>query len=457
MKLKMLMKGKKIAIIGFGKEGVSAANFLGVANQIIIYDDKPRSAIDPTFFKKIKIKNVGFYFDGSLPDLSFDYVIRSPGVRLDHSLIQKLTSQGSILTSPTKIFFDACPGKIIGVTGTKGKGTTATLIYQMLKTKYKSVFLAGNIGTPALDILPKVTKDSLVVLELSSFQLIDLARSPYIAVVLMTTSEHLDWHEDTQDYRQAKESIVKFQSPTDFAVINYDFEASKNFAQKTKARVYFVSTKTKTNGVYTINGSVISKIAGHEEVCQTKDVILPGRHNLQNVIAAVSVAKILQVRNQNIVKILKTFKGLPHRLQLVDKIDNVKFYNDSFSTTPETTIAAAEAFKSPKILILGGSSKKSDFSKLSQKINSDQTIKALILVGQEARRIRQSISQAGGFGGKIIEGCQNMSQIVRQAKKLAQSGDVVILSPACASFDMFKNYQDRGKQFIRQVKKLNPI
>lgn len=451
------IKNKNVTIIGFGKEGVSAANFLGVANQIIIYDDKPRSAIDPSLFKKIKIKNAKFYFDGSRPDLSFDYVIRSPGVRLDHSLIQKLTSQGSILTSPTKIFFDACPAKIIGVTGTKGKGTTATLIYKMLKTQYRDVYLAGNIGTPTLDVLPKLKPTSLVVLELSSFQLADLTKSPHVAVVLMITSEHLDWHEDTQDYRQAKESIVKFQSPSDFAVINADFAASKNFVQKTKAQVYFVSTKTKTNGVYTSNGYVISKIAGHEEVCQTKDVILPGRHNLQNVVAAVSVAKILQVRNQNIVKILKTFKGLPHRLQLVDKIDNVKFYNDSFSTTPETTIAAIEAFPRPKILILGGSSKKSHFSKLSQKIAHDQTIKALILVGAEARRIKKVLSQQEGFGGKIIEGCQNMSQIVRQARKLAKSGDVVILSPACASFDMFKNYQDRGEQFIRQVKKLNPI
>lgn len=450
------MKDKKIAVIGFGKEGVSAANFLGVGNQIIIYDDKPRSAIDPTLFKKIKIKNVDFYFNGLLPSLGFDYVIRSPGVRLDHLLIQKLTLQGSILTSPTKIFFDACSAKIIGVTGTKGKGTTATLIYEMLKTQYRDVHLAGNIGIPTLDILPKLKPTSLVVLELSSFQLADLTKSPHIAVVLMITSEHLDWHKNSRQYQKAKESIVKFQAPSDFAVINSDFKTSKDFAQKTKARVYFVSTRKKTNGSYVINNQIHSEVIKHELIAAINDVLLPGAHNLQNIVAAITVAKILQVPNPNIVKVLKTFKGLPYRLQLIAKINNVKFYSDSFSTTPETTIAAIEAFKDPKILILGGSSKNSDFAKLGQKIAGDQTIKALILIGQEARRIKQSISQAGGFGGKIIEWCQDMPQIVNQAARLAKSGDVVILSPACASFDMFKNYQDRGEQFAHQVRKLSP-
>lgn len=449
------IKDKKIAIIGFGKEGVSTVNYLDDDNQITVYDDKPKNQIDPAFFKKLNVSNVSFYFAGKSPsDLKFDYIIRSPGVRPDHPLIKTLIDNGAILTSATKIFFDLCPAKIIGVTGTKGKGTTSTLIYQMLKTKYKSVFLAGNIGTPAFDILPKVTKDSLVVLELSSFQLIDLTRSPHITVVLMITSEHLNWHLNLKEYTQAKESIVKFQNKNDFAVINTDFEISKSFSTKTKAKVFFVSTVEKTNGIYIHHDKVISQIGKSGEIMSSKAIFIPGRHNLQNVVAATAVAKILNVSDPNIRKVLKTFKGLSHRLQFVAEINGIKFYNDSFSTTPETTIAAQEAFKNPKILILGGSSKKSDFAKLGQKMTHDQTIKALILVGQEAGRIKQSLFQAGGFDGRIIEGCQNMPQIVYQARRLAQSGDVVILSPACASFDMFKNYQDRGEQFIRQVKKL---
>lgn len=447
------LRAKKILIIGLGKEGISAANYLEPHNHITLYDDKPKSQIDPRSFKNLKVKNLNLYFE-KFPNQPFDYVIRSPGIRVYHPLIQKLTSQGSVLTSPTKIFFDTCPGKIIGVTGTKGKGTTSTLIYEMLKTQHKNVFLAGNIGTPALDILPKVTKDSPAVLELSSFQLADLGKSPHVAVVLMITSEHLDWHKDTADYIKAKESIVKYQTQKDFAVINADYATSKKFAQKTRGQVYFVSTQRNTNGVYISNKTIFSNIVGREKIAQIDNIFLPGPHNLQNVVAATAVAKIFDVKNSQIQKVLKSFKGLPHCLELVRRINGVKFYNDSFSTIPETTIAAINAFSNPKILILGGSSKNSDFLKLAQKIHEDKTIKALILIGIEGPRIKQMIDKAGGFGGTIIEGAKNMQEIVKSAKSLAWRSDVVLLSPACASFDMFKNYQDRGVKFINEVKKL---
>ena len=450
-----MIRGKKIVIFGFGKEGLASANFLGKNNQITVIDEKSQSEIDRDFFKKLKIENVDFYFKGHLPkDLHFDYIIRSPAVRLDNAIIKLLTKNGAILTSATKIFFDECPAKIIAVTGTKGKGTTATLIYEMLKNQIDNVFLAGNIGTPALEILPKVNKQSIVILELSSFQLIDLKKSPHIAVVLMITSEHLDWHQDTTEYRRAKESIVSFQNESDFVIINQDFKASKNFAQKTKARIYYFSTKEKTNGTYLSHDLIISEVDRHQKICNLSQILLPGRHNLQNVLAAIACAKIQKIKTENIVKVLSRFKGLIHRLQLVREIDGVKFYNDSFSTIPETTIAAIEAFDTPKILVLGGSSKNSDFSLLGQKINQDKSIHAIILIGKEATRIKEAIAKSGGTGAKIIEGVKNMHQIASQAYKEAKAQDVVILSPACASFDMFKNYQDRGMQFSREVKSL---
>jgi len=450
-----MIQGKKIVIFGFGKEGLSSANFLGKKNQIAVIDEKSKFQIDTEFFKKLKIKNANFYFGGNLPsDLRFDYLVRSPGVKPDNAIVKLLIKNGAILTSSTKIFFDECPTKIIAVTGTKGKGTTATLIFEMLKNQINNVFLAGNIGTPALDILPKVNKQSIVILELSSFQLIDLKKSPHIAVVLMITSEHLDWHQDTAEYCRAKESIVSFQNESDFAIINQDFKASKNFAQNTKAKVYFISTKQKTNGIYLEGDSILSQIGNHEEIYKSSQVLLPGAHNLQNVVAAVAVAKIQNIKTKNIVQVLKSFKGLIHRLQLVKEINNIKFYNDSFSTIPETTVAAIEAFSQSKILILGGSSKNSDFSLLGQKINQDKSIKAIILVGKEAARIKEAIAKSGGTGAKLIEGAKNMHQIASQAYKEAKNGDVVVLSPACASFDMFKNYQDRGMQFIREVKRL---
>ncbi|OGE11146.1 UDP-N-acetylmuramoylalanine--D-glutamate ligase [Candidatus Curtissbacteria bacterium RIFCSPLOWO2_01_FULL_42_26] len=442
------MKTETVAIIGFGQEGVCAANYFRGA-RILIYDDKPRQDIDPLLFKKLKTQ-VTFYFKKAI-DTKVDLIIRSPGVKPDHPQIESLLHEGAKQTTPTKIFFQKCPAKIIGVTGTKGKGTTATLIYEMLKKQYKDIFLAGNIGIPMLQILPEITRESLVVLELSSFQLVDLKASPHVAVVLMITTEHLDWHTSTDEYRQAKLSIVKYQKAGDFAVINQDFAVSKNYATSTKAKVYYFSTKSDANGTFIKNSYLISRIGGEQEVCNVHDILLPGAHNLQNAIAAVSVVKILGVKNQNIVKVLRTFKGLKHRLQLVKVINGIKYYNDSFSTTPETTIAAIEAFKSPKILILGGSSKKSDFSIMGQKIKRDKSIKAVILIGDEAPRIRKAIS---GFSGSTIGGAENMTQIVKSAAQISQTGDVVILSPACASFGMFKNYEDRGEQFIQEVNKL---
>lgn len=443
------MQAKNIAIIGFGQEGVSAANYFGTQNNILIYDDKEKNEVEKELLEKIKHKP-SLYFNENI-DRPVDIIIRSPGVRPDHLQITKLQEKGAKLTSTTKIFFEKCPAPIIGITGTKGKGTTASLIYEFLKTQFKQVFLAGNIGTPMLDILPKITPKSLVVLELSSFQLMDLNKSPHIAVVLMITSEHLDWHKNKNEYLSAKFPIVTFQTENDYAIVNADFKISKSFSQKTQARVFEFSTESKTNGVYISNEKIISEIGKTGEIASVQDVALPGRHNLQNVAAAASVAKIMDINNSNIVKVLKSFRGLPHRLQLIREIAGIKYYNDSFSTTPETTIAAIEAFQSPKVLILGGSSKNSDFSKLSDKISSSKSIKAIILIGQESKRIKKAI---GEINLPIVEGAANMTQIVGEAKNLAQRGNIVLLSPACASFDMFKNYKDRGDQFIEEIRSL---
>ncbi len=446
-----MIKNKKIAIIGFGKEGIAAANYLGSKNEISVFDEKKESQIPKSDLQKAKM--VGrFYFNSDIQqDKNFDYIVRSPGVKPDNLLIERLKSPQTVLTSSTEIFFDDSPCEIIGVTGTKGKGTTATLIYEMIKTKYKQVYLAGNIGTPPLEILPKLKKESKIILELSSFQLLNLKKSPHIAVVLMITSEHLDWHQSAQEYKDAKKSIVSYQDKNDFAIINLDFESSKSFAQDSKAKTFYFSTQTKTNGTYLDQGSIISEINSVEVVCKKSDILLPGPHNIQNVLAAVAVAKVEEIENASIQKVLKTFKGLPHRLQLIRDHNGIKFYNDSFSTTPETTLAAIESFAASKILILGGSSKNSDFKELGAKIAKDKSVKGLILIGIEAEKIKKA---SAGFAGIVKEGCKNMHEIVKAARELAQYGDIVILSPACASFDMFTNYEDRGNQFIKEVSNL---
>lgn len=446
-----MISKKNILVFGFGQEAISAANFLGKSNTISIFDDKERNYFNKVHFGKLKVKGVSFFFENLPKNLHFDLVIRSPGVRPDHPEIKNQVKKGAKVTSPTNIFFENCPATIIGVTGTKGKGTTSTLIYEILKEAKEDVYLAGNVGMPMLDILPKLTKNSLVVLELSSFQLIDLKKSPHMAVVLMVTSEHLDWHKSQSEYQFAKESIVKFQKPQDFSVINFDFDNSRNMEKLTKAKVYFFSTIKKTNGVYLKNGQIVSEIRGHKGVINTSKVQLPGKHNLQNICASIAVAKILSVENNIINKAVSSFKGLKHRLQLVAKVNNVAYFNDSYSTIPETTIAAIQAFENPKIVILGGSSKNSDFDNLAGTIIEDSSVKAVILIGKEANRIKNAIKKAGEFRGKIIEGLKDMRSIVKTASNLSSSGDIILLSPACASFDMFKNYKERGEKYIRAV------
>ncbi len=451
------MKHKKIAIFGFGKEGISAANYLGSENKITIIDDKEKKDIEKSLFQKLETKDADFYFGKKGPlGKKFDLLIRSPGFRPDHPKILNHLKKGTPLTTPTNIFFEKAPTKkIIGVTGTKGKGTTSTLIYQMIKRESKNVYLGGNIGNPALEFLPKLDSESTVILELSSFQLIDLKSSPQIAVVLMITSEHLDWHMDKKEYLDAKKLIVNFQTSQDFAVINQDFKKSKELANYTSAKTYYFSTNRKTNGVYVKNNQIISEISKPREVVKVSDILLPGKHNLQNICAAISVAKILKIKNHNIKKSVRIFKGLKHRLQLVRVVNGVKYYNDSYSTIPETAIAAIESFRNPKVLILGGSPKKSDFSDLSKKIIEDKSIKATLLIGQEANHLKDSITNTGKFKGKIIDNLSSMKEIVKVASEISQKNDVVILSPACASFDMFKNYEDRGDQFVKEAESLS--
>jgi UDP-N-acetylmuramoylalanine--D-glutamate ligase len=453
----------KVAVLGFGVEGKSAVKFLKKHNaEVSIYEEKEREQFDTGEIEEFESLGARFLF-GKITDLS-DYavIVRSPGIRFDHFEIAKAQKNGAILTSATKIFFDLCPCSIIGVTGTKGKGTTSTLIFEMLKAQGYDAYLGGNIGTPPLEFIDKLTPLSKVVLELSSFQLHDATRSPHVAVILMVTSEHMDYHKDTYEYIEAKRNILRFQSKEDIAVINKDYPASNESDVYTEGKVVKVSTVqdveegcfTKNNKVILIVKSQKSKVQNvEEEIINIKDILLPGRHNLENVCAAVAAASESGVEKKNIISVLKTFKGLEHRIELVDTIKGVRYYNDSFSTTPETAIAAIEAFQEPKILILGGSSKGSDFTHLGEIISKSDSIKAVIGIGVEWERMKSQF-QISNFKFQIYEGLKDMDSIVRKASEIASLGDVVLLSPACASFDMFKNYKDRGLQFKEEVEKL---
>lgn len=408
----MQFVNKNIAILGMGEEG----------QDLLVWLKKNTLHCRIKVFDKIKTVNLA----------GFDLVFRSPGFWRLHPMFKKAETKGTAISSATKLFFDLCPCPIIGVTGTKGKGTTASLITRILTKSGQSVYLAGNIGKPMLQLLPKLKSTDWVCLELSSFQLQDLNKSPHIAVVLNITSDHLDIHQDVNEYRQAKTNILRYQKPDDYAVINRDYQTTKSMAALTKAKVSFFSR--------------------HDLSLDHRRIQLRGEHNLENIAAAIAVAQLVGVDDQSIKQAVYSFKGLEHRLELVKEVKGVKYYNDSFSTTPETAIAAIKSFTEPMILILGGSDKGSDYTKLGKTISSSRNLKAVILIGKMGPTIRRSIYN---FSGQIVSGGKTMIQIIKQAKQFAEPGDVVVLSPACASFDMFANYKDRGNKFKAYVKKLH--
>ena len=452
---------KKIAVLGLGLEAIDLVTWIKEADpqaNITVFDQRDKKELKEELKDLSGFKNVNYYFG---PDcfqkisIDFDIIFRSPGVhRLDPQII-KAEKKCAEISSVTKMFFRLCPCPIIGVTGTKGKGTTAALIAKILRASSKSIYLAGNIGKSPLGLLNKLKQTDLVCLELSSFQLQDLDYSPHIAVVLDITSEHLNVHFNLDEYRQAKLNIINHQTSEDYAVINIDSDVCRSFAIKTKANIYWFSRCQSVKGSYIQNRQIIIKMKNKAiPVGNTDDLHLYGRHNWGNVVAAITAARLAGASIEGIKKAVYSFKGLPYRLELIKTINDVSFYNDSASTIPETAIAAIQSFSQPMILVLGGSDKNSDYSQLAREIVNKKNIKSIILIGAMAEKIAATLDQAGKFKGEIIVGLKTMSEVVNRAFQSANPQDIVILSPGCASFDMFKNYQDRGQQFTAAVNSL---
>lgn len=447
-------KNRKVAIVGCGIEGQSVCDFL-TESKITVFDEKARESFDPELLEKYERQGVEFIFRKIESLNGFDIVFRSPGIHPQINYLLEAAKNGAEITSATKVFFDFCPCGIIGVTGTKGKGTTSTLIYEMLKKEGFDAYLGGNIGTPPLSFLEKLKADSKVVLELSSFQLADLDKSPHIGVMLMTTSEHLDYHADVYEYIEAKRNIFRFQNEHDFAVVNKDYPASNESDVVSNGTVYKVSREQEVlQGCFVGDGKFVLRMHDREEeILDIKEVALRGKHNWENVCAATVASLCGGATLKSVVPVLRSFKGLEHRIEQVATVKGVSYFDDSFSTTPETAIAAIESFDEPKILILGGSSKNSDFTDLGQIISDTPSIKAIIGIGIEWARIKEKII-ASRVAFPFYEECKNMNEVVKKASEIGEIGDVVLLSPACASFDMFKSYKDRGEQFKKEVRNL---
>lgn len=487
------LKKEKIAILGLSREGISSAEFLS-RHQIhfTILEKKQEKELGEEL-TKIKKWDCDYVFGENHLQKLIEYtlILRSPGISLFLPEIQEAKKNGVKISSHTKLFLELCPTQnTIGVTGTKGKGTTCKLIEAGLKADHKDVFVGGNIGQPPLDFLEKLTPKSYVILELSSFQIEDFEMSPHIAVILGIAPDHLapesplspNYHHSFADYISAKKQLVRFQAKKDYIVVKKDDENAISFIQETKAKPYYFSRigEVDRGGFVQNQKLILRKYSGQEfknqkllEIGEINNIKLKGKHHLENVCAALSVLGLLDCATLSIKKGLFEFKGYEHRLEEVATIRGVTYFDDSAATNPEPAIAAIDAFNEPVIVILGGSDKGQEYSQLAGKI-VNSTVKVVYLIGDMAKKIGKEISNSqfliskqfsnskiqnkGSQNLKIIRtGYPSMKKIVQDCTKLARKGDVVLLSPACASFDMFENYRDRGDQFKSEVRKLGSL
>lgn len=427
----------KVAVAGFGAEGqANNAYFLKQGHDITIVDERDLSPINlPYGAKSILGKDAFSKLEG------FDMVVRTAGLNPS-----KIKTDGKIW-SGTNEFFAKCPAPIIGVTGSKGKGTTASLITAILRAAGYKVHLVGNIGLPAITELENITSQDIVVYELSSFQLWDATRSPHVSVVLYIEPEHLDVHKNFSEYINAKANIATHQTPNDIVIYNaanpYAIKISR---ESSGAKIPFQHEKTAhvSDGFFWF---------GQTKLCPISTLLLPGEHNLDNACAAITAAWKWVKAPAVIAAGLSNFSGLPHRLKHVRTINNVAYYDDSIATTPGSAIAAIHAFEEPKILILGGSDKGADFKELAEEV-SKTNVQTVILIGDQAPKIEKALKKAKVKNIVNLGSHVQMSDVVVRAHEIANDGIVVILSPACASFGMFKNYVDRGEQFIAAVNAL---
>lgn len=425
----------KIAIAGYGVEGKSNYDyFVRHGHEVTIIDEREDLPDLPVNVKTMLGAGVFEKLNG------FDVVVRTAGLAP-----RKIKTDGKVW-SATNEFFAECPAPIIGVTGSKGKGTTCSLIASILRASGKTVHLVGNIGMPALDELEKITATDIVVYEMSSFQLWDIEKSPHVGVVLMIEPDHLDVHASFEEYVAAKANIVLHQSEDDITVYNVNNPHSAAIARQSKGKKQPYQFETAAHVLHD------AFWYGDTRLCSTDALVIPGVHNQDNACAAINAVWPYVQDGEVIARGLSDFSGLPHRLKLVGEKRDVRYYDDSIATTPGSAIAAMAAFEAPKVLILGGSSKGADFTPVAEAAEKAD-IRVVLLIGSEAPKI-EAVLQPRGIPYLNLGETITMDEIVKTAAVQAQVGDVVVLSPACASFGMFKNYKDRGDQFIAAVKNL---
>ena len=449
---------RKIAIIGLGVSNLPLIDYLHDKKaKVTVFDERDVNEIPKDIMNKLIIYSFDYYFGKDcLENLkNFVIIFRSPSCLPTRKELQLEEKNGAIITTEIELFMKMCPCPIIGVTGSEGKTTTTSMIYSILKKGGYNTYLGGNIGTPLFTKLDKIKPKDIAVLELSSFQLMDMEVSPQTSVVTNVTPNHLNIHKDYEEYIDAKKNIYRYQNENALLVLNYDNKITKKMAKEAKGKVVFFSSKTRLEDGYIVEDNAVKECDNNlrKHIVYGDEIKLKGIHNFENMCAAIAATKDF-VKEEVIIKALKEFKAVEHRLEFVKEIGGVKWYNDSASSSPTRTIAGIEAFPNDEIiLIAGGYDKNLDYTPIAKPIVKN--VKSLILLGQTSKKIKTAVEKEQGNKKKVkIYECKSLEETIDKAKEIATSGQVVLFSPASASFDMFKNAYERGNKFKQLVKKI---
>ncbi|WP_088043897.1 UDP-N-acetylmuramoyl-L-alanine--D-glutamate ligase [Bacillus sp. EAC] len=440
---------KNVLVLGMAKSGYAASQLLKKLGANVTVND--RTPFEQNAIAQ-KLKSEGFNVicgehPLSLLDNNPFCIVKNPGIPYSNPLLVEAIERNIPIYTEIELAYLISEAPFIGITGSNGKTTTTTLALNILKEGNKNPLVAGNIGTVACEVAEIATSENIIVTELSSFQLMGIEEfRPKISLVTNIFEAHLDYHGTKEEYIRAKANVFKNQTEEDFAVVNFDDENVLEMVKECKATIVpFSSTKVVSNGAYVKNGSIFFQ---ESEVIEIKKIVLPGKHNLENILAAVAVAKLLGVDNEAIERVLTTFTGVEHRLQFVTEIQQRKFYNDSKATNILATQKAIVSFQKPVILIAGGLDRGNDFDDL---IPYFKNVKNMVTYGQTSQKLIDSAKKAGL---KAIKSVDNVEEAVKEAFTHSEVGDIILLSPACASWDQFKTFEERGNKFIQAVHKL---
>ena len=440
---------KKILVLGLAKSGVTAAALLHKLGAFVTVNDKKPLSENPEAQGLLEqgIKVICGDHPIELLDEGFELIVKNPGIPYYNPMIEGALEKGIPVITEVELAYQISEAPFVGITGTNGKTTTTTLVYEMLNVGNKAPLIAGNIGTVASGVAQAATAENTIVIELSSFQLMGIETfNPKIAIITNLYDAHLDYHGTRKEYIEAKANITKNQTELEYLIVNADQEDTMEIARHSKASIIPFSTKKKlTNGAYIDEGWIVFN---GEKVMEIEEIALPGVHNLENILSAMAAAKLSGVDNKAIQEVLRTFTGVKHRLQYVGEISGRKFYNDSKATNILATVNALAAFDAPVILLAGGLDRGNEFDELLPYLKN---VKAMITFGQTAPKLERVGNEAGI---KTMKRVDNVDKAVPEAYRYSESGDVILLSPACASWDQYKTFEVRGDIFIEAVHKL---